>query len=196
MFLFRTSRCVKMSSGVAWVSKFLFSFPRVKRCTRRLMTKLQNERGNLTYTELHRLVSGLKKASGQLREFSNDNDAAAFQLNVFGGLFLDSSSFTPSETFEAILNKVRQAIRYDDPDQKVTLSNYQSAKNDVFEPFNAERRYLIGNFVRAQMLATPSIFNLNNKSAKNQLHKISTKTVTRVHKNHHTLRLRETPIPI
>ena len=141
-----------------------------------LMTKLQNERGNLTYTELHRLVSGLKKASGQLREFSNDNDAAAFQLDVFSGLFLDSSSFTRSEKFEAILNKVRQAIRYDDPDQKVTLSNYQSAKNDVFEPFNAKRRYLIGNFVRAQMLATPSIFNLNNKSAKNQLHKISTKT--------------------
>ena len=141
-----------------------------------LMTKLQNARGNLTYPELHRLVSGLKKASEQLRELLNDNDAAAFQLDVFGGLFLDSSSFTRSEKFEAILNKVRKAIRYDDPDQKVTLSNYQSAKNDVFEPFNAKRRYLIGNFVRAQMLATPSVFNLNNKSAKDQLHKIATKT--------------------
>ena len=141
-----------------------------------LMTKSQNARGNLTYREFHQLASGLKQASKQLRDFANDNDAAAFQLNVFGGLFLDSSSFTPSETFEAILNKVRQAIRYDDPDQKVTLSNYQSAKSDVFEPFNARHRYLIGNFVRTQMLATPSVFNLNNRSAKNQLHKIATKT--------------------
>ena len=141
-----------------------------------LMTKSQNARGNFTYREFHQLVSGLKKASKQLRDFANDNDAAAFQLNVFGGLFLDTSSFTPSEKFEAILNKVRQAIRYDDLDQKVTLSNYQSAKSDVFEPFNARHRYLIGNFVRTQMLATPSVFNLNNKSAKNQLHKIATKT--------------------
>lgn len=141
-----------------------------------LMTKLQNARGDFTYPEFHQIVVSLKKASKQLREFANDKDAAAFQLDVFGGLFLDASSLTLSEKFETILNKVRRAIRYDDPDQKVTLSNYQSAKSDVFEPFNAKRRYLIGNFVRTQLLATPSVFNLNNKSAKNQLHKIATKT--------------------
>ena len=125
-----------------------------------LMTKSQNARSNLTYPEFHQLVSSLKKASKQLRAFANDNDASAFQLDVFGGLFLDSSSFTLSEKFEAILDKVKQAIMYDDPDRKVTLSIYQSAKHDVFEPFNTRRRYLIGNFVKTQMLAAPSVFNL------------------------------------
>ena len=141
-----------------------------------LLTKSQQARGNFNYLEFQKLVSGLKKASKQLRVFATDNDAAAFQLDVFGGLFLDSSSFKPRERFEAILNKVRQAIRYDEPDQKVTLSNYQSAKSDVFEPFNARHRYLIGNFVRTQMLATPSVFNLTNKRARDQLHTIATKT--------------------
>ena len=141
-----------------------------------LLTKLQDAGGNFTYLEFHQLVSDLKQASKQLRVFANDSDAAAFQLDVFGGLFLDSSSFTPREKFEVILNKVKLAIRYDEPDQKITLSHYQSAKHDVFEPFNEKHRYLIRNFVRTQMLAVPSVFHLNNKRAKDQLHKIATKT--------------------
>ena len=48
-----------------------------------LLTKSQQARGNFNYLEFQKLVSGLKKASKQLRVFATDNDAAAFQLDAF-----------------------------------------------------------------------------------------------------------------